>query len=98
MPENRSGVATDLCEPFICDFPTTKGTHWMQRWTCPRCGTTYSRGMRIPEWTTWLQFNVFRLPSATTAPHGYWALPFRSPWRPAKFIEDRKCVREDIEC
>jgi ribosomal protein L37E len=59
-------AATKGCGPYTCDFPETRKYNWREKWTCTKCGTTYVRAMRVPEWAGLLFGYV--------APHGFWTL------------------------
>jgi hypothetical protein len=55
------------CGPYVCRFPLPEQRVAGDRWTCPRCATTYRLTRPKPRrpWRRW------------DAPHGWWRVAWR---------------------
>lgn len=56
-----------LCGPYVCQYPDPASHKAGDRWTCPRCGSTYKLTRPKPErwWRNW------------SAPYGWWRVALR---------------------
>ena len=46
---------SDMCEPYICSFPSPEATKSGTRWICPKCGHRYrlTRPAHERPWRNW---------------------------------------------